>query len=347
MKKHLWILLIGAPAFAIFLAGIKIYYTIAIWSYSGEPKQFEIRSGESFSKINGRLYHQDLIPSAKLFYRYCKTQDLMTKFKAGRYEIKPGFTMLKVIETLTSGKSITTSVTIPEGKNLYEVGEILEKKNICSKDKFITLSKDADFVKSLNIPADRIEGYLYPDTYGLTEKMPAKDVIRSMVANFKNKVKSLDFSKVPSGLNMHQTIILASIVEKETGARVERPIISGVYHNRLERKMRLYSDPTTIYGIWETWNGNLRKKHLQEKTEYNTYRMGGLPKGPIANPGLAAIKATIAPQKHNYTYFVSKNDGTHQFTESYKEHLKAVDFWQKNRANRKGKSWRQLDKSKK
>lgn len=347
MKKHLWILLIGAPAFAIFLAAIKVYYTIAISTYSGKAYLFEIKPGESFAKINGRLSRKDLISSAKLFYRYCKTKDLMTKFKAGRYEIKPGSTMLNVIELLTKGKSITTSVTIPEGKNLYEVAEILEKKKICSKEEFIKVAKDSEFVKSLNIPADRLEGYLYPDTYGLTEGMSPKNVARTMVNNLRVQINKLDFTNVPNGLNKHQTIVLASIVEKETGARVERPIIAGVYHNRLRTKMRLYSDPTTIYGIWETWNGNLRKKHLQERTEYNTYRMGGLPKGPIANPGIAAIKATISPKKHNYTYFVSKNDGTHVFTESYKEHLKAVDFWQKNRRNRKGKSWRQLNKDKK
>lgn len=347
MKKHLWILLIGAPAFAIFLAAIKVYYTIAISSYQGEPRIFEVRSGESFSKINGRLRNEELISSAKLFYRYCKTKGLMTKFKAGRYQIEKGSTMLDVIEVLTVGKSITTSVTIPEGKNLFEVAEILEKANICSKDEFIKVAKDSKFARLLKIPADRLEGYLYPDTYGLTEGMAAKDVARTMVSNLRKQISRLDFNKAPNGLNLHQVIILASIVEKETGARIERPIISGVYHNRLTRKMRLYSDPTTIYGIWETWNGNLRKKHLQEKTPYNTYRMGGLPAGPIANPGLLAIKATLNPQAHNYTYFVSKNDGTHVFTESYKEHLKAVDYWQKNRANRKGKSWRQLNKNKK
>lgn len=347
MKKHLWILLIGAPAFAIFLAAIKVYYSIAISTYQGDPKIFEIKSGESFSKINGRLSNEELISSAKLFYRYCKTKGLMTKFKAGRYRIENGSTMLDVIETLTLGKSITTSVTIPEGKNLFEVAEILEKAEICSKEDFIKAAKSSSLARALKIPSDRLEGYLYPDTYGLTEGMPATDVARTMVSNLRKQISSLDFSKAPNGLNLHEVIILASIVEKETGARVERPIISGVYHNRLTRKMRLYSDPTTIYGIWETWNGNLRKKHLQEKTPYNTYRIGGLPAGPIANPGLEAIKATLAPTKHNYTYFVSKNDGTHVFTESYKEHLKAVDYWQKNRANRKGKSWRQLNESKK
>lgn len=346
MKKHLWILLVGAPALAIFMAALKVYYTIAVWTYQGKPYLFEIKSGESFAKINGRLYRLELIPSAKLFYRYCKTKGLMTKFKTGRYEIKPGYTMLNVIETLTSGKSLTTPVTIPEGKNLYEIAAIIGAKKICPKEKFESIAKDPEFSKSLGVPAERLEGYLYPDTYGFIEGMPCKDVAKAMVNNFKQQVKKLDFSNVPNGLNKHQTIILASIVEKETGAREERPIISGVYHNRLDRKMRLYSDPTTIYGIWETWDGNLRKRHLQEKTEYNTYRMGGLPKGPIANPGLAAIKATINPGKHNYTYFVSKNDGTHVFTENYKDHLKAVDFWQKNKANRKGKSWRQLDKSK-
>ena len=106
--------------------------------------------------------------------------------------------------------------------------------------------------------------------------------------------------------------------------------------------MRLQADPTTIYGIWENYNGNLKKKHLLQKTPYNTYKIPGLPKGPIANPSLAAIKAVLNPEAHSYIYFVSKNDGTHVFTSTYKEHLKAVDYWQRNAARRKGKSWRDL-----
>ena len=143
------------------------------------------------------------------------------------------------------------------------------------------------------------------------------------------------------GLSPVEVSTLASIIEKETGAAFERPIISSVFHNRFKKRMRLESDPTVIYGI-KDYKGNIKKKHLQQKTPYNTYKINGLPLGPIANPSLAAIKAVLEPQEHNYIYFVSKNDGTHIFTPTYKEHLKAVDFWQRNRKNRTGKSWRDL-----
>ena len=139
-----------------------------------------------------------------------------------------------------------------------------------------------------------------------------------------------------------EALILASIVEKETGAKWERPAIAGVYLNRIHKKMRLQADPTTIYGIFENYNGNLRKSDLLTETPYNTYKINGLPLGPIANPGLAAITATLNPEKHNNLYFVSKNDGTHIFTPTYKAHLEAVKEWQQKRENRTGKSWRDL-----
>ena len=194
----------------------------------------------------------------------------------------------------------------------------------------------------LEIPALKLEGYLYPNTYDFNENTPAESVIKTMVREFHKKTQELDFSKSPSSLSKHEVVILASIVEKETGAKRERPIIAGVFHNRLKKKIRLQSDPTTIYGIFENFNGNLRKIHLQQKTPYNTYRINGLPHGPISNPGIDSIKAVLRPTKHNYLYFVSKNDGTHVFSSTYKEHLSAVTKHQKNRRNRMGKSWRNL-----
>ena len=163
---------------------------------------------------------------------------------------------------------------------------------------------------------------------------------RCVIKQFKQVTGALDLSH--PFLSPHDVIILASIVEKETGAKWERPTIAGVYLNRLRKPMRLQADPTTIYGIWETYNGNLRRKHLLQKTAYNTYKMSGLPLGPIANPSLAAIKAVLNPKKHNFLYFVSKNDGTHVFTPTYKKHQQAVNYWQKNIRRRKGKSWRDL-----
>ena len=155
-------------------------------------------------------------------------------------------------------------------------------------------------------------------------------------------MKRLDFSR--AALDLHSIVILASIVEKETGAKQERPTIAGVFHNRLKKRMRLQSDPTTIYGMYENYRGNLRKEHLLKKTPYNTYKISGLPKGPISNPGIKSIEAALSPTNHSYLYFVSKNDGTHIFTKTYKDHLKAVKKWQLTRRNRVGKSWRDLKK---
>lgn len=339
-KKNLIIFLVLAPMLALVMSGAQVYYAIYIWTYNGKAITFTIKPGDTFGAINYRLNEKKIIYSSRLFHRFAKFNNKMTSFKAGQYSVKPGLTMVDTLQLLTSGKSITTKVTIPEGRNLFQIGEILEAKGITKASEFIKYAKDQNFVQKLGIPSHRAEGYLYPDTYNFQENTPAPVVIKNMVSLFKRKTKEIDFSK--SKLNKHQVVILASVVEKETGAKFERPTIAGVFHNRLKKRMRLQSDPTTIYGIYENYNGNLRKKHLLQKTPYNTYKISGLPAGPISNPGLESIRAVLNPEQHKYLYFVSKNDGTHIFSENYKQHTNAVNKWQKNRKNRKGKSWRDL-----
>lgn len=340
MKKYWWVFLFLAPFLGIAAASLQIYYGLYMWKYDGAPVTFEISKGETFGKINYRLGEEDLIYSKKLFHRYCQLKDKMTKFQVGRYQIETGTNMLELIEQLSSGQSIQISVTVPEGKNLFEIAEIVEEKKICPAQEFIRLAKDESFAKSLGIEGMRVEGYLYPDTYRFSEGLPCADVIQKMVSTFKDQTKELDFAS--SAMSKHEVVILSSVVEKETGASHERPMIAGVFHNRLKKRMRLQSDPTTIYGIYETFNGNLRKKHLLEKTPYNTYKIPGLPIGPICNPGKEAIQAVLKPANHEYLFFVSQNDGTHVFAKTYADHRKNVDFFQKNSANRKGKSWRDL-----
>ncbi len=343
-KRNLFIFLFIAPLFAIVLAGAKVYYSISVWQYKGPDVHFSVKPGEGFSSINYRLYKKDLISSAKLFHRYAQVNKMMTKFKVGDYLIKKESTMLDIFETLIRGKGITIKVTIPEGKNIFEIGKILEAKGVTIYSDFIKKAKNPDFTTGLGIPASRVEGYLYPETYNFSKNSTPAQVIRAMVNVFKSKTSHLDFANAP--FSKHSVITLASVVEKETGASFERPMIAGVFHNRLKKRMRLQSDPTTIYGIYEQFNGNLRKKHLLEKTPYNTYKIPALPKGPISNPGLEAIKATLNPEKHAYIYFVSKNDGTHVFSNTYKKHRAAVNEFQKKSKNRKGKSWRDLKKKK-
>ena len=309
--------------------------------YMGQPQNITVKPGDGFARINGRLTQKGIIKSPRLFHRYSQYTGKMNKLKVGTYKIPTGANMARVIDILTNGVPILNKVTIPEGKNLYQVGGILEDKGIAKKDEFVKLAKDRNLVKKLvGVDAPSLEGYLFPETYMVPPEVSARDMINIMVKEFKRKTKSLKLAT--STLDAHEVVILASIVEKETGAAWERPTIAGVYLNRLKKRMRLQADPTTIYGIWESYNGNLRKKHLLEKTPYNTYKISGLPLGPIANPSLAAIKAVLDPKDHNYIYFVSKNDGTHVFTSTYKEHHAAVDHWQRNRKNRQGKSWRDL-----
>lgn len=343
-KTKLTLFLIISPLFALLLAAGQLYYHLDVWQYSGKPATFIIKPGESFSKINYHLKKQELISNSRVFHRYASFKQILNKFKAGEYLIETDSTMLDVISTLMDGKSKTISITIPEGKNLYEIAKSLESKKITTYDDFVNTAKDREFVRSLNIVGDTAEGYLFPETYHFTKNSAAKNIITAMVNQFKQQTK--DFNFVQGDLTPHQIVILSSIVEKETGAAWERPKIAGVFLNRLKKPMRLQSDPTTIYGIYERFNGNLKKSDLQEKTAYNTYKIAGLPKGPICNPGLKALKAVISPDQHKFLYFVSMNDGTHVFSTRYSDHVRAVNKYQKQRAFRQGRSWRDLKKKK-
>ncbi|MBT3982105.1 MAG: endolytic transglycosylase MltG [Bacteriovoracaceae bacterium] len=338
-KLILAVTLLG-PLLSIIPVGFKVY-SILNSPYAGVEKRFEIKKGEGFSSINYRLHKNGYIKSSRVFHYYSKYYDRLTAYKSGTYPIKKGMSLIEISQMFVDGKGIIISVTIPEGKNIYEVAEILAGKGVSNKKSLIKLMKNKSFTDDHGIPAEIVEGYLYPNTYMFSPDLDAKEVLTMMIKEFWKKTSALDYAH--SELTPHQVIILASIVEKETGAGFERPIIAGVFHNRLKKRMRLQSDPTTIYGIYENFDGNLRKRDLLKKTPYNTYKISGLPKGPIANPGIDAIEAVLKPEKHNFLYFVSYNDGTHKFSKTYKEHLKAVDKYQIKRRHRKGKSWRQLD----
>jgi len=175
------------------------------------------------------------------------------------------------------------------------------------------------------------EGYLFPDTYFFPRDVTIEGIISTMVKRFWSVfVPEWQARAKDLGLSVHQTVTLASIIEKETGAAFERPIISSVFHNRLKKKMRLESDPTVIYGI-KNFDGNLTKKHLTTRTPYNTYKIRGLPIGPIANPGSASLEAALYPDDTKYIYFVSRKDRTHQFSMNLKQHNRAVRKYQLGR----------------
>ncbi len=347
MKKMFFILFLVLVLGGSF-AGLW-FWNMWTQSYQGQPQSFLIQSGDPFSRINHRLYQRKLIHSPRLFHWLAKMRNQMTSLRPGLYQIEPGMTSADILEMFRKGRFLTYSVTIPEGKNLYQIAQILKSANIQAKN-FLALAKDPKSPQAFGFSLPSMEGLLFPDTYRFSPMATGKEIIKAMGQNFVKKwakIKSKrGLSKLSTKLSAEKLVTLASIVEKETGAAWERPRIAGVFFNRLKKGMRLQSDPTTIYGIWERFDGNIRRKDLLEKTAYNTYKISGLPKGPICNPGTAALTAVQEPENHDYLYFVSKNDGTHEFTPTYKLHLKAVENFQLNRSQRRGKSWRDLKKKK-
>ena len=339
MIKKLFISLVVVGVLGLISAGAYLGYYFTR-TYQGPDTNFVVENGDTFGRINQRLFNQGFIADKRIFHYLAKYKNVMNKFRAGSYTINHGSTMTSALEALVYGQPNLTSITIPEGKNMYEVAKLLEAAGITTAADFLSVAQNQDFISQLSISSSTLEGYLFPETYRFAPNTPAKIVARTMIDLFNKKTESLDFTH--PFLTKHQVIILASVVEKETGAKIERPSIAGVFTNRLKKRMRLESDPTTIYGIWTRYTGNIKKADLLELTPYNTYKIPALPLGPISNPSLEAIQAVLRPDGHEYLFFVSKNDGTHEFTKTYKDHLEAVDNFQRNTKARQGKSWRNL-----
>ena len=251
--------------------------------------------------------------------------------KAGEYQLTSRMNMLHLLDTLQQGKVLCHKVTIPEGYVIRQTAELLAGQDLVNKEKFIKAAGDQKLAKEFGLQADTLEGYLYPDTYYFSKGLSEKSIITTMVERFKSIIQP-EWKKRcrKMGFTLHQIVTLASLIEKETYKKEEKPIISAVYHNRLQDGIRLQCDPTVIYTL-ENFNGNLTKKDLLIDSPYNTYRQYGLPPGPIANPGEESIRAALYPAEKDYRYFVSKNNGSHQFSRTLKEHNRAVFKYQKRR----------------
>jgi UPF0755 protein len=340
--NKLFLFLFLAPLISfIGVSSLVCYYTF-FWTYSGPETTFSIQENETFSHINYRLKEANLIPSSRIFHHFVKFHGDLNKFKVGAFKIPLNYTLADLLYIFTKSKPVGQMLTIPEGKNIYDIAKIVEKNKIGTASEFLQECFNKELLNQFQIPAESVEGYLFPDSYLFSFETKPATIIKFMVNHFFKKIQTIpNLTSDPEEL--FKIVTLASIVEKETGAGHERPMIAGVFQNRLKKNIPLQSDPTTIYGLFPHFDGNLKRAHLKEKTPYNTYALNGLPKGPISNPGLESINAVLNPAKHKFIYFVSKNDGTHIFTSTYEEHLKAVEYYQKNKKAREGKSWRQLN----
>ena len=270
-----------------------------------------------------------------------------TKIRTGEYALHGGMKPIEILRVISSGKSVTYPITFPEGYNMFEMAELAEKKGIATAKQFLAYCHDSQFIKTiLGDNVETLEGYLFPETYQVTRSEGARGLIKLMVRRFLQVYGEVAHLAPTNGFTRHQWVILASIIEKETGYEKERGLISSVFHNRLKKNMRLQTDPTVIYGKMMQTGApvkNITKKDLRTKNSYNTYTFRGLPKGPISNPGRAALLSAFQPDDTEFLYFVSRNDGTSKFSETLKEHNSAVRKYQLNRNNRVGKSWRDLD----
>ena len=316
-----------------------------------EPSQYlEIHKGDHPISITQELIKLRVIEDQKNFLLLGKVTRLWGKIKAGEYEVSAQMSPYQVLSQITSGISVVHPVTIKEGENIYEIAKDLASKNLIkSEGEFINLARDEKFIQSLTAfkghPTRTLEGYFFPETYFFNKTQSPQDIAKQMLSHFFQYWSELKASRAQElGMNLHQVVTLASMIEKETGAAEERPLISSVFHNRLKQGMRLQSDPTTIYGMWNRYQGNIHKSDLLEKNDYNTYQIAGLPIGPISNPGRASLDAALYPLQTTYLYFVSQNDGTHRFSENYADHLKAVQKFQINPKTTQVKGWRNLDK---
>ncbi len=313
---------------------------------------FEIPPKTTLSQIAEELQNKRLIRNAKVFRYYVSLKGQAGKMKMGEYALNQSLSPDEIVSILVSGKSKARSITIAEGLNIFDIASLFERSGIASFQEIYDLVHDKNFIReTLGEDVMSLEGYLFPETYKYTKYEDAKSIVTQMVKRFLsvwNAEVAEEAKKL--GWTRHQVVTFASIVEKETGASFERPIVSSVFHNRLVKKMRLQTDPTVLYGMavqQKKMPNNITRNDLLTPTPYNSYTNYGLPPGPIANPGREALLATLNPQKTNYLYFVSQNNGTHVFSETLQQHNKAVQNYQMNAKARANKSWRDLNQKNK
>jgi len=314
---------------AVFTGSFIFTHLLTPVSFNKKWVEVEIPEGASYAKGISILMENGVLQNRFAFLLLGKITASERMLKPGYYHLSSSMSPMQIFDDLIKGKTIQYSITIPEGSTLKDIKKRFEDTALVDDDGW-QLAYDEDFLSSLNIDAPTIEGYLYPDTYSFSKGTGPEVIFKIMVQRLRDifdetlmaRAKELDMTE-------NDVLTLASIIEKEAVFDSERPLISAVYHNRLRKNMKLQADPTVLYGIKRRWK-RIRYKDLKRATPYNTYVIRGLPPGPIASPGEKSIRAALYPAHVNYIYFVSKNDGTHYFSTTGEEHVKAVTLYQIN-----------------
>lgn len=323
---------LGVAGALIAIAGALVLWLTVFWRSPAfsPPLVVEVKRGESFLTLARRLADANAIADARLFTLLARVRGDDRRIRSGEYELAGNATGPEVLDALVSGKQRLRMVTIPEGLTLVEISLLLERAGFADAARIRELASDQEFIARLDLPAPRLEGYLFPDTYAFESGATAEEIVTRMTARFREMfTPDLAQAAQERGLTIDQAVTLASIIEEEAAIADERPMISAVFHNRLKRGMPLQSDPTVLYGV-EGSDGRIRSADLARATPYNTYVIRGLPPGPIANPGRASLEAAVRPAPGvTALYFVARNDRTHEFNDTLAAHNRAVNRWQR------------------
>ena len=297
-------------------------------SESAKEVVVEVAEGSSLTLVAQRLADAGIITHPAYFVLLGRLTGAQRAIQAGDYALQATMRPTEVMHKLISGEVVQTAVTIPEGLTIQEIAAQLEAQGLMPAQAFLAATDDPTIRAEAGAGVPSLEGYLFPSTYYVSRRTRPSELVRRMVHQFQESTRTLDWPRAAEWrLSRHQIVTLASIIEKETSRDDERPLVAAVFYNRLKRRMPLQSDPTVIYALPD-FDGNIHRADLKVASPYNTYRVTGLPPGPIANPGLASLEAALHPATADYLYFVSKNDGTHYFSATLAEHQKAVARYQ-------------------
>ena len=315
-------------------AGGLVYELQSPYYNAGNDEIFiNIPPGSNAAKVAGLLQKQGVLRAQLPFRLWLRRQGLDRRLKAGEYRFSDKASPIDIAERLARGDIYFRSVTIPEGLTAMETADVLSRGGFGEREKLESAILRADWIEDLNPSAKNLEGYLFPETYRFGRMDDEEAVIRAMVNQFRSRMdKILKDSPLPEGWAVARIVTLASLIEKEVKTPSERPIVASVLINRLRLNMTLGCDATIIYAmkLAGTWNGNIRSSDLRMESPYNSYIHRDLPPGPICNPGENTIRAALNPEKTDYLYYVSKNDGTHEFSKDLRSHNNAVNRYQRS-----------------
>jgi len=314
----------------LFGAHVAVFIFNPAFSYGiQEEKEIRIEEGDSLKVVSDLLAQKHLISNPIYFRILGKLTSNDLKVKPGVYALHTAMRPLDILGQIVSGGILHAEVILREGLTSKAIARILDEKKIVPAQQFLKAIRDPVLLSDMEIEAESFEGYLFPSTYRFARASTPNEIIEQMVHEFNARFPaSWERQSDYLGMTRHQVVTLASIINKEISSDKEGPIVSAVFHNRLKIGMRLQSDPTVIFGI-KNFNGNLTREDLRTYTPYNTYRINGLPPGPISNPGEVALESALFPEDVDYLYFVSMNNGTHRFSKTLEEHNLAVNKFQR------------------